>query len=181
MGVVTLHVAGPVLDQGLALVGARGLGAAGQRVDLGDDRDLRPAGAVFSPQIGRHPGAAELDLEARRFQRVLEQLGAFDLLHAEFAEIEQRVAEQRHLRGVAIDGIERELLALVRVRGERQHRSGGKKNGNPAAAVISSASSSSIAHRKHRSRLRPARPIAPVLCVRAIVTGRGRRLSFVES
>jgi len=98
VGVVALHVAGSVLDHGLALIGARGLRAAWQRVNLGDDRDLRSARAIFGPQIGRHSGAAELDLESRGLERVLEQLGGFELLHAEFAEVEDRVAQQRQGR-----------------------------------------------------------------------------------
>jgi hypothetical protein len=72
----------------------------------------RPA-AILCPEIGRHVGAAQLDLEAGRGQRVLEQLRALEFLHPELAEIEQRVADVGHLLGVALDHIECELLALV--------------------------------------------------------------------
>ena len=89
MGVVPFHVAGAVLHQRLALIGAGRLRAAGQGIDLGDDSDLGPAAAVLRPQIGRHAGAAHLHLEACRLERVLEELGALHFLHAELAKIEQ--------------------------------------------------------------------------------------------
>ena len=114
--VVSLHVARAVLDQRLALPGSRRLRAAGQGIDLGDDRDLWPAIAVLGPDIGGHAGAAQLDLEAGGGKRVFEELGALELLHAELAEIEQRVAHIGHLLRVALDHVERELLALVRRR-----------------------------------------------------------------
>ncbi len=115
VGIVALHMAGAILHQRLALVGARRLRAAGQGIHLGDDGDLGPAAAVFGPKIGRHAGAAEFHLEACRRQRVLEQLGALEFLHPELAEVEQRVADIGHLLGVAIDHLEGELLARIRL------------------------------------------------------------------
>src|SRR5437763_3386897 len=70
---------------------------------------------VCSSDLG-HAGAAQLDLEAGGGKRVFEELGALELLHAELAEIEQRVAHIGHLLRVALDHVERELLALVRDR-----------------------------------------------------------------
>src|SRR4029077_18291572 len=60
-----------------------------------------------------HAGAAEFDPEAGGLERALEELRALDLLHAGLAEEEDRVTDRRHLRSVAIDRVERELLALV--------------------------------------------------------------------
>jgi hypothetical protein len=113
VGAVTLHVAGRTRNQRFAGEFERLLRATGKRVDLGHDRDLGPAGTPLGPQIGRHSGAAEVDPETRGLERALEQLGALELLHAGFAEIEQRIADRRHLVGVAIDHVESELLALV--------------------------------------------------------------------
>ncbi len=113
VGVVAFHVAGPARHQRLALIGARRLRAARQGIDLGDDRDLGMAGAVFGPETGRHAGAPELDPEACCRERVLEQPGALHLLHAELAEIEQRVADVGHLLGVAVDHFEGERLARI--------------------------------------------------------------------
>src|SRR4030081_3471166 len=113
MGVVALHVAGRTRHQRLAGEFERRLRARRKRVDLGHDRDLGPAGAPFGPQVGGHPGAAEIDPETRRLERALEQLGAFEFLHAGLAEIEDRIADRRHLLGIAIDRVESQLLALV--------------------------------------------------------------------
>ena len=61
----------------------------------------------------REAGAAGLDLEADAFERFLQELRALEILHAELAEVIERIADQRELRRIALDGVERELLALV--------------------------------------------------------------------
>jgi len=80
------------------------------RVIFGVDRDHRMSGAIASAEAGRESGNAALDLEAGGGERVLEQLGAFEFLHAELAEIEDAVAEERNRARVAVDIIEQEFL-----------------------------------------------------------------------
>ena len=125
MGVVTFHVAGRAGEERLALELARRLRSAGQRIDLGHDCDFRMPGAPLCPNMGRHAGAAQLDLEARCLQRLLEQPRAFELLHSGLAEKEDGIADQRHLLGIAIDDLESELLAFVaggRLAAEREEK-----------------------------------------------------------
>ena len=77
------------------------------------------------PEIGRHACAAKLHLESGRLQRLLQQPGAFELLHSELAEIEDGIADQCHLLGIAIDDLESELLAFVaggRLAAEREEK-----------------------------------------------------------
>src|SRR5258708_6551984 len=71
------------------------------------------ARAPLGPDIRWHAGAAELDLEARRLEGIGQKLGALDLLHAELAEEIERVADVGHLLGVAVDDLERKVLALI--------------------------------------------------------------------
>ena len=113
MGVVTFHVTRRASDQWLALEFTGHLRSAGQRIDLGHDCDFRMPGAPLCPNMGRHAGAAQLDLEARCLQRLLEQPRAFELLHSGLAEKEDGIADQRHLRSIAVNDLERELLALI--------------------------------------------------------------------
>ena len=133
--VVAFHVAGTILHQRLALIGAGRLRTAGQGVDLGDDGDLRPAAAILGPQIGRHVGPAQLHLEAGRGQGVLEQFRALEFLHPELAEVEQRVADVGHLLGVALDHIECKLLALIGTRGAGNRNNEGQRQNGPAPAT----------------------------------------------
>src|SRR5262249_24331193 len=76
----------------------------------GMDRDDRMAGAVACVEAGRKARDAALDLEARLLQQAGHQLGGLELLHAELAEIEDVVAEQRDRARIAIDGVEQERL-----------------------------------------------------------------------
>ena len=121
MGIVALHVAGGILDQGLARKLARRLRAARQRIDLGDDGHLGTARAPFGPDIRWHAGTAELDPEARRLERILEQLGALEFLHPELAEIIERIADVGHRLDVALDHVECQLLAVVGRRGRERN------------------------------------------------------------
>src|SRR5258708_1023502 len=57
--------------------------------------------------------SGDLDLEADALERFLEEPGALHFLHAELAEVIERVADQRELCRVALDDVEGDLLALV--------------------------------------------------------------------
>jgi hypothetical protein len=116
MGVVAFHVPGCAIDQRLMVDRERRLRAAGQRVDLRDDHDLRPAGAPMGPDVGIHAGGAGLDGEADRLEHAFDELGALDLLHAELAEIVDGVADGGDLVGIAIDRSVCERLARVGLR-----------------------------------------------------------------
>ena len=119
MGVVAFHVAGRPVDQRLVVDGERRLRAAGQRIDLRDDDDLRLAGAPMRPDVGIHPGGAGLDGEADRLEHAFDELRALDFLHAELAEIVDGVADVRDLVGIAIDRGEGERLACIGLRAGR--------------------------------------------------------------
>src|SRR3982074_3450932 len=56
---------------------------------------------------------AERAPEAGRFERLLQKLRALELLHADLAEIVDRVADVGHLLRVAVDHLEGEVLALI--------------------------------------------------------------------
>ena len=137
MGVVPLHVTGRARHQRLAGELHGGLRAFRQRIDLADDGDRRMAAAEARPQIGRHPGGAELDGEAAGFEHVLQELGALEFLHAELGEIVDRIADLRHRGGVALDDAEGEVLLLVarRLAGQRRERTQQRKDGEPGGQV----------------------------------------------
>jgi hypothetical protein len=113
MGVVAFHVAGRIGDQRLVIDAHGRLRAARQRIDFGDDDDLRLAGAPVGPNIGVHAGGAGLDGEADRFEHALDEFAALDLLHAELAEIVDGVPDGGDLIGVAVDRLIGERLASV--------------------------------------------------------------------
>ena len=121
MGVVSLHVAGRADNQRLALDAAGGLRAARQRVHLGHDHDLRLAGAPMGPDVRLHAGGTGLDRETDQFEHALDEFRAFELLHAEFAEIVDGVADRGDLLGIALDHFIGERLGAV---GLGAHRDG---------------------------------------------------------
>ena len=89
MGVVALHMAGRVLDQGLARDLARGLRAAGSASTSVTIAIFGRPEPHSAHRFGGHAGTAELDLEPGSFERVVEQLHALELLHADLAEVER--------------------------------------------------------------------------------------------
>ena len=103
MGVVPLHMARGAVDHRLAGDAAGRLRPAGKRIHFGDDDDARPSGAPMGKDIGRHAGGAGLHRETDRLQHALDEFGAFELLHAEFAEVIDVVADRRDLIGIALD------------------------------------------------------------------------------
>ena len=80
---------------------------------LGDDNDLGLAAAPLRPDVGGHSGAARLDLESDSLERFLQEFRALELLHTQFGEVVERVADDGKLLGVALDGLKGELFPLV--------------------------------------------------------------------
>src|SRR6266581_3866343 len=118
--VVTLHVPGCPLDERFAGDAPGCLRALGQGVDLGDDYDLGLAAAPLRPDVGGHSGAAGLDLESDSLERFLQEFRALELLHTQFGEVIERVADDGELLGVALDDLEGELFPLVDLSAARE-------------------------------------------------------------
>ena len=66
---------------------------AGQFARLRDFGDDRMAGAICRAEAGRETGDAALDRKAGLFEQAGHQLGAFELLHSQFGEMEDAVAD----------------------------------------------------------------------------------------
>ena len=73
----------------------------------------------MGPDIGVHAGGAGLHGEADQFEHALDEFAALDLLHAEFAEIVDGVADGGDLIGIAVDRLIGERLARVGLGGSR--------------------------------------------------------------
>jgi hypothetical protein len=109
-------------NQRLALDAAGGLGAFRKRVDFADDDDLRLAAPPMREDVGRHAGGAGFDRKADRFEHALDELCALELLHAEFAEIIDGVADGGDLSGIALDRIIGGRLGAVGFGHGRRHQ-----------------------------------------------------------
>jgi len=110
--VVAFHVSGRTFDERLARNASRRLRAFGKRIHLGSNHDYRLSRSPFRPDIGRQPGAAELDFEADLLQRLLQVLRAFVLLHSRLGEVVKHVADSRDCLGIAVDRLERDPLGI---------------------------------------------------------------------
>jgi hypothetical protein len=120
------------LARNRAAFGRGGLGKAGQRVELGQDADHRPAAAAIAgDESGRHAGDARLDGEARLAQFLLEQRRTPRLLIALFRIVPDRARDLRDLRRACIDRAQQlgmvGGLRLCGGRGEQKSRGNGRE------------------------------------------------------
>src|SRR5438105_3144031 len=104
--VVAFAVAGRAFDNELLLRHAGALRIVRTAVVFGVDRDHRMAGTISGAEAGGESRYAALDLETAFFQQAGHEFRSLELLHTEFAEIENIVAELRYGAGVALDVIE---------------------------------------------------------------------------
>jgi hypothetical protein len=113
--VVAFAMTGRALDDRLGFRHAGGLAVLRVGVVFGVQRDHRAARAVGGKKARGETREAARHLEFLRFERIGHQLRAFVLLHAEFGEVEYRIADQADRARVAVEEIENESLGIGNV------------------------------------------------------------------